>query len=100
MQGRLLLGTSWNHPEPSLNGHILCKYMKSILKKSRNSVKYSKLKLLLQDTDPNNIHEILQERPLLGTPRNHPEPTLPGRNRCKYENSILEKGKILSNTQN
>ena len=50
--------------------------------------------------DPNNIHGILQDRLLLGTPRNHTEPNLSGRNRCKYGKSILEKAEILSNTQN
>ena len=38
---------------------------------------------------------------LLGTPRNHPEPTLPGHSLCKYGKSILKKiPEILSNTQN
>ena len=45
LQGRLLLGTPRNHPEPTLRGHSNCKYGKSIPKKSKNSVKYSKLKL-------------------------------------------------------
>ena len=45
LQGRLLLGTPRNHPEPTLPGHSNCKYGRSILKKSGNSVKYSKLKL-------------------------------------------------------
>ena len=50
--------------------------------------------------DPNNLPGILQCRLLLGTPRIHPEPTLPGHSHCKYGKSILEKAEILSNTQN
>ena len=42
---RLLLGSPETHPEPTLLGHNHCKYGKSILEKSQNSVKYSKLNL-------------------------------------------------------
>ena len=44
--------------------------------------------------DPNNIHGILQDRLLLGTPRNNCEPTLNGCNHCKYGKSILENAKF------
>ena len=41
-----------------------------------------------------------KDRLFLGTPRNHTEPIISGRNRFKYGKSILEKAKIMSNTQN
>ena len=47
----------------------------------------------LQFTDPNNLPGTLKDRLLLGTYRNHPEPSLPGHSLCKYGKSILKNSR-------